>query len=48
MRLLNKIVNAKVGETITYKVNGKTVKKRITALLKKRANLARTFKKVNR
>lgn len=39
---LNKILSAKTGEKVN--VNGKTVT--VTSLLKKRANLAKTFKKM--
>jgi len=46
--LLKKIVNASIGDKITYRVGNKTVTKRITALLKRRANLALTFRRISR
>jgi len=42
MGLLNKIISAKTGQTI--KRGKKTIK--VTALLKKRANLAKNLKKI--
>jgi len=48
VRLLEKIVHASIGDKITYRVGGKTVTKRVTALLKRRANLALTFRRVNK
>ena len=48
VRLLEKIVHANVGDKITYRVGNKTVTKRVTALLKRRANLALVFKRVSK
>lgn len=42
--VLDKIIQAKVGSTVTVK--GKKIK--VTALLKRRANLARTFRKMKK
>jgi len=42
--ILDKIIRAKIGSTITVK--GKKIK--VTTLLKRRANLARTFRKMRK
>lgn len=42
--ILDKIIRAKIGSTVTVK--GKKIK--VTTLLKRRANLARTFRKIRK
>jgi len=46
--LLQKIVNANIGDKIAYKVNGKRKVITITRLLKKRATLALTFRRISK
>lgn len=48
MSLLDKILLARPGDKITYKVNGQIKKITVTPLLIRRARLAKTFKEMRK